>query len=218
MVFGKIDYLNLLPFHLQLKRFASQTRFQQSVHYKKGVPALINKEFHTRRIDAAFISSITAQRYAKRARLGIVARKEVLSVIVIASSTHQEDSESQTSNRLARLLNIQGKVLIGDKALHHQYHHEDGIDLAHVWHQKTHLPFVFALLCAHHHLDFLHRIEKQLRLKHPSVPYYLLKRAAHKSGLPMPLIRNYLKKISYTLDSKAHISLQRFYRQHRLLP
>ena len=76
MIFGKIDYLNLLPFHLFLKRFASTTRHQMSVNYKKGVPSKINEDFLNRRVDAAFISSIKARR-CRKTRLGIIAKKEV---------------------------------------------------------------------------------------------------------------------------------------------
>ena len=74
MVFGKIDYLNLLPFYVFMKRYTKSTRLQMSLHYKKGVPSKLNRDFAARRIDAAFISSITA-RHAKSVNVGIVARK-----------------------------------------------------------------------------------------------------------------------------------------------
>lgn len=216
MVFGKIEYLNLLPFHLQLKRFASKTHFQQSIHYKKGVPATINREFHARRIDAAFISSITAQKYAKGATLGIVAKKEVLSVIVIPKASHQNDSESETSNTLAQLLQIKGEVLIGDKALRHQLTHNNGIDLAQVWHERTRLPFVFALLCAHKNRNFLHHLENKLTKQQHKIPYYIIKQASLQSGLSITQINYYLSKISYSIGEKERRALAQFYRLARL--
>lgn len=45
------------------------------MHYKKGVPAAINKKFASRRVDAAFISSIRARGY-KNAGLGIIAKEK----------------------------------------------------------------------------------------------------------------------------------------------
>ena len=62
MVFGKIEYLNLLPFHVFMKRYAS-SQAKAIMEHKKGVPAKINEAFINRRVDAAFISSIAAKKY-----------------------------------------------------------------------------------------------------------------------------------------------------------
>jgi chorismate dehydratase len=116
MVFGKIEYLNLLPFHIFMKRFTKSTQQSMSMHYKRGVPTKINEKFLSHRVDAAFISSIRAKNY-KYVDLGIIAKKEVLSVLVVPDAKNKADVESASSNVLANILKLNGKVLIGDKAL-----------------------------------------------------------------------------------------------------
>ena len=115
MIFGKIEYLNLLPFHVFMKRFIKNSASKMSMEYKRGVPSTVNTAFHKRRVDAAFISSISAKK-SKYVSLGIIAKKHVKSVIIIPSVTSKKDLESASSNVLADVLGIQGEVLIGDKA------------------------------------------------------------------------------------------------------
>ena len=111
MIFGKIDFLNLLPFHVFMKRYAKTLKVHQSLNYHKGVPSALNQSFAKRRIDAAFISSITA-RDCTHFNVGIVAKKSVLSVLSLPSNIHKNDTDSATSNLLAQILDIDGKVLI----------------------------------------------------------------------------------------------------------
>ena len=104
MVFGKIEYLNLLPFHVFMKRFTKSSQEKMSMHYKRGVPSNVNEKFINRRVDAAFISSINAKKF-QNVELGIIAKKEVLSVLVIPNTAEAIDLESATSNVLCNLLN-----------------------------------------------------------------------------------------------------------------
>jgi len=60
MIFGKIEYLNLLPFHVFMKRFTRSSAAKMAMEYKKNVPAVINKKFKKRDVHAAFISSVAA--------------------------------------------------------------------------------------------------------------------------------------------------------------
>ena len=131
-----------------MKRFAKGSQAKKIMQYYKSVPSTINKKFISRRVDAAFISSINAKKY-NNVNLGIIAKKEVLSVLVIPNTKHKLDVESATSNVLAKVLNIQGEVIIGDKALRYYLDSNPAIDLAKVWTDKYNLPFVFALLCFH---------------------------------------------------------------------
>ena len=39
MLFGKIDYLNLLPFHVFLKRSQLQNAAKKAIEFKKDVPS-----------------------------------------------------------------------------------------------------------------------------------------------------------------------------------
>ena len=210
MLFGKIDYLNLLPFHVFIKRHARSLRQHSVIDYKKGVPSQINKAFKKRRIDAAFISSIESHQFACL-DLGIVAKKEVISVLVLPGVS-KEDKASATSNALAKQLNIQGEVIIGDRALRHYLEHGTGVDLAKVWYDKTGLPFAFARLCYHKKGCYLKKMVKQYKKSPTKIPQYLLNKASLESDISPSQIRHYLKKISYDVDIKGKKSLKKFLR------
>ena len=209
MIFGKIDFLNLLPFHVFMKRYAKTLQVHQSLNYHKGVPSTLNRSFATRRIDAAFISSITA-RDCHHVNIGIVAKKSVLSVLSLPSNSHKDDTNSATSNLLAQVLDIEGEVLIGDKALRHYYNGGESIDLAHLWYEKTALPFVFALLCTHHHNDELKRLSRAFTRYPIKIPYYILTKNALKSNLTPAQIQFYLRHISYRIGEKEKRGLKKF--------
>ena len=210
MIFGKIEYLNLLPFHVFMKRFNRSSRESMTMEYKKDVPAKINLLFKRRKVDAAFISSIKAKN-EKRAKLGIIAKKEVMSVLIIPRDSNKKDIESATSNILANLLGLQGEVLIGDKALLYNLNGGFYIDLAKVWNDKFHLPFVFAVLSYHGHQNKIKKIEKNFSKTRVKIPRYLLKQASAKTKIAQNDILKYLKNISYTLDTKAAKGLKKFY-------
>ena len=220
MIFGKIDFLNLLPFHVFMKRYSRTLRVHQSLNYHKGVPSTLNRSFATRRIDAAFISSVTA-RDCVHFNVGIVAKKNVLSVLSLPANIHKNDTDSATSNLLAQILDIDGEVLIGDKALRYYYSGGECIDLAHVWYKKTTLPFVFALLCTHHHTHELKALSRAFVRVPIKIPHYILQNNALKSGLTATQIRHYLTHITYRIDKKEKHGLKKFLTQSKeknLLP
>ena len=210
MVFGKIEYLNLLPFHVFMKRFTKSSQQSMSMHYKRGVPASINKKFLSRRVDAAFISSISARKHA-HVKLGIIAKKEVLSVLVIPNEKNTIDKESASSNVLANILNINGEVLIGDKALKYYLQNKPHVDLAKEWNDRYNLPFVFALLCYHGKKTIYKEIEHKFLKQDIKIPQYLLKQASQRTNISTKDIQMYLKYISYDLDKKAELGLKKFY-------
>ena len=210
MVFGKIEYLNLLEFHVFMKRFTKNTQQSMSMHYKRGVPSYINKEFESRRVDAAFISSVTARTY-KNVKLGIIAKDRVKSVIVLPDEHTQKDEESATSNILASLLNVEGKILIGDKALAYALESDNYIDLAKEWKNKHSLPFVFALFCYHENKQIYKSIEKNFLKQKTKIPQYILKQASARTGIDTQDILEYLKLISYEYNIKAQHGLKKFY-------
>jgi chorismate dehydratase len=211
LIFGKIDFINLLPFHVFIKRYARSTRFHQSLHYHKGVPSALNREFAARRIDAAFISSITAKN-CRHFGVGIVAQREVLSVLSLPNAD-KADADSATSNLLAQILEVNGEVLIGDKALRYFYSGGEHIDLGGLWHERTGLPFVFALLCTHHHSDELRRLSRAFVAKKVKIPYYILMEASRNSNLSPEQITHYLKFISYKVGVKEEKGYKRFVRE-----
>ena len=118
MIFGKIDYLNLLPFHVFLKSAPLSSQIKKAIEFKKGVPSKLNRALNARKIDAAVISSIASKKAnLKKLNFGIVAKKDVKSVLVRKNSAMKFDPASASSNALAKVLNLNGEVIIGDRAL-----------------------------------------------------------------------------------------------------
>ncbi|BCD68767.1 MqnA/MqnD/SBP family protein [Nitratiruptor sp. YY09-18] len=204
MIIGKIDFINLLPFYVFLKR---ELTFQEksALEFYKGVPSHVNRLYKKRRVEAAVISSIFS-RNQKCSRLGIVANKKVLSVL-ICPGEDMPDSDSNTSNILAHILGVQGRVLIGDKALLHQ---GDCQDLATLWYKRYKLPFVFARFC-YRCKDYRYkRLSNKFLHSHIKIPHYILKRYAKRSGLSIKQIRTYLEFIHYTIGKKEELALKKF--------
>ncbi len=216
MIFGKIEYLNLLPFHVFMKRYLRSSSAKMSMEYKRGVPTAINHAFHTRRVDAAFISSIGAQKSAN-VGLGIIAKREVRSVLIIPSRADKKDKASASSNVLAKILGFEGEVLIGDKALRYALAKSDYVDLAHEWHKRHKLPFVFALLCYHKDKKRYEKIEQEFLKRSIKIPQYILKNASKKVEVQERDILEYLKLISYRVDAKALRGLKKFYKEAKRL-
>ncbi len=183
-----------------------------SMHYKRGVPSKINRDFHSRRVDAAFISSITAKKH-QHVDLGIIAKKEVLSVLVAPCENEIKDGDSATSNVLARVLKVKGEVLIGDKALRYYLKNKPHIDLAKEWQKKHNLPFVFALLCFHKDKKIYQKIQKEFLKQKVKIPQYILKEASSRTKISGKDIVKYLEHISYKLDFKAKRGLLKFYNE-----
>jgi len=212
MIFAKIDFINLLPFYIFIKKNINSTQQKQIINYKKSYPSIINKKFNKRQIDAAFISSIASKK-CKCLDLGIVAKNEVLSVLVLKGKS-ENDYQSDTSNALAKVLDIKGKVLIGDKALYH-YHttqDKDFIDLAQQWKEKYDLPFVFARLCFNKEEKYLKKLAKQFLNTNVKIPQYILNQYSKKTNLTNKQIKEYLTKISYDISYKEKRSLKLFFK------
>ena len=210
MVFAKIDFINLLPFHVYIKKNIKSTQTKAIIEYKKSYPSAINKKFKKRKVDSAFISSI-ASRHEKKLNLGIVAKKDVLSVLLIPGKD-EKDFQSETSNALAKVLNLEGKVLIGDKALkyYHENEEKDFIDLAQEWNDKYKLPFVFAVLCYCSNKKQLEKTIKNFNKNHVKIPTYILNQYSKRTGISNKNILEYLKKIDYKLGIKEKRSLKLF--------
>jgi len=183
-----------------------------SMEYKRGVPSAINYAFHAHRVDAAFISSISAQK-SKSVGLGIIAKREVKSVLIIPSRANKRDVASASSNVLAKVLSLDGEVLIGDRALRYALANSDYIDLAQEWRKRHRLPFVFALLCYHKEKKRYKKIEREFLKRSVKIPQYILKNASKKTQVRERDILEYLKLISYRVDTKALRGLKKFYKE-----
>ncbi|WP_200762800.1 MqnA/MqnD/SBP family protein [Nitrosophilus alvini] len=208
MIFAKIDYINLLPLYLFLKKYIRSSATIATIEHKKGVPSQINISFKKRKIDAAIISSVESKGY-RCTDLGIVANKKVLSVLV-CEGENREDIESNTSNVLAKILELEGEVLIGDKALKKYFENCKCKDLAEEWYNRYKLPFVFARLCFHSNEKFFKKMSRDFLKRKVKIPQYILKKYAKRSGLTTKQISFYLKHIDYKIDAKAKKSLKKF--------
>lgn len=213
MLFGSISYLNLLPFQLFLKKHIRSNAAKMSFRYKRAVPSQINASLKRGEVNAAFISSVES-RNCRCTDLGIIAERNVYSVLVLPGE-EETDPASATSNRLAKLLELKGKVLIGDAALKHYLEGGEGIDLAEAWYEKTGLPFVFARLCYNRHGGVVNKLAKEFAKARVNIPQYILKKEAEKRGIaPLELLW-YLDHIHYTMDWRAKRSLKKFLRQSK---
>jgi chorismate dehydratase len=194
-----------------MKRFLRHSSAKLAMEYYKGVPSNINKKFKSKKVDGAFISSINSKK-CKKPKLGIVAKKNVNSVLVIPKNTTKKDSESETSNKLADILKIDGEVIIGDKALRYYLCHDDYIDLALEWYKRYNLPLVFATLCFNKETKLTKNMQKNFYHKSSSIkiPQYILKKSSKKTNISTKEIKNYLNLITYKLDTKSLISLDIF--------
>ena len=209
MIIGKIAYINLLPFHLFLKRYLRNSSDRSAWQYHKGVPSDINRKFQTGRVEAAVISSIFSSKY-RCSDFGIVADKKVLSVLSCPGE-YRADKASNTSNILAKILNAEGEIVIGDRALHRR---KNGAckDLAELWYKKYRLPFVFARFCYRKNAKQYEKLAKNFLASHIKIPTYILKRYVKQSGLSQKEIKNYLTYIRYNIGIKEQYSLHKFLR------
>lgn len=199
MIFGKIDYINLLPLHIFLKKSPLPNGFKKAMEYKKDVPSKLNKALFYRRIDAAVISSIESSRKKyKTLDIGICANKKVQSVLVKKNSQNKKDEASATSNALAQTLRVNGEVIIGDRALRmYLQNPSEFIDLCTLWYEKTHLPFVFARFSCMRNKDFFKKILASFVRSKIFIPRYILEYYANSRQIRADDIKIYLKEIIY---------------------
>ena len=211
MIFAKIDFINLLPFHIFIKKNINSFQQKASVEYKKSYPSVITEKFKKRKVDSAFISSI-ASRNENFLNFGIVAHDDVLSVLLIPG-LEESDYQSKTSNALAKVLNLNGEVIIGDKALKFFIENKNNkneyiIDLAKYWQDKYKLPFVFAVLCFNKYEKRLKDLTKNFDKKKIKIPQYILEKYSKRSGISKGDILEYLKKIDYDIGYKEKRALK----------
>ncbi|WP_291950114.1 MqnA/MqnD/SBP family protein [Campylobacter sp.] len=212
MIFGKIDYLNLLPLHIYLKKMPLPTYVKRTTEYKKGVPRKLNESLYFRRIDAAIISSIESYRKKyKTLNVGICANKKVKSVLIKKQTQNKEDNESATSNVLAKILKQNGEVIIGDKALKLYLQNQNAyIDLCEVWYEKFNLPFVFARFSCIKNFSNYKKIMNCFVKNKIFIPQYILCDYAKSRQLSQKDIKDYLQLIYYKIGAKEQFALKKF--------
>ncbi len=218
MNFGKIDYLNLLPFHVFLKRAKLSNAQKKGIEAKKGVPSKLCDDLKARRIDAAVISSIEARKF-KRLNMGICAKNEVISVLVRKNSARKLDAESRSSNMLSKILGLNGEVIIGDKALK-AYLNEgkaEFFDLGQQWKQRTNLPFAFGQFACVKNEKVYKKIIKLFLKQKIHIPRYILNSYAKSRNIPADKILWYLNYIHYKISPKEQKALKIFISKARAL-
>ena len=239
MRLGKIEYLNLIIFDIFIKKYPASSSFKYGLHLKKSYPSKLSYDYLFGRIDAGFISSITEPKslykspHGAGSRLGIIAQKEVWSVLVLHEDS-SNDYQSATSNALCKVLDLNGRVLIGDRALGYFYtkksdldskkDSKDFTDMAWAWYEKNRLPFVFGRLCFHGSNDFYEAMTKDFikkigsgkKYKGIKIPHYIIMKYVTKLNIDKDFARKYIEKIFYVINSKERAALKRFYRSLRL--
>ncbi len=196
-----------------MKRYIRHSGLKMGLNYRKNVPSQINKALKKAQIDAGFISSIDSSKY-HCTNLGIIANRAVHSVFVVKGE-NKIDNESATSNCLAKLLNVQGEVVIGDKALTYYLKGGEGIDLSLEWYRRTKLPFVFARLCYRCHGKSVKKLAKTFSKQPIKIPQYILKREAKRREITPAQLLWYLKHIEYNMNYKSKKSLKLFLKKSK---
>lgn len=221
MIFGKIDYLNLLPFHVFLKRYPLPNSIKKGIEFHKNIPSVLCKRLYKRQIDAAIISSIESRRVKyDKLDMGIVAKKAVKSVLVRKNSPKKLDPASMTSNMLSKVLGLNGEVIIGDNALK-AYLKESGeqsfYDMGRIWHERTNLPFVFAVFCLNDSKSSYKRLTKSFLKTKVKIPQYILEQYAISRDVKKGEILWYLNYISYKIETKEKKALKLYLKKARSL-
>ena len=223
MRFGKIAYLNLLPFDVFIKKYPTPCYFKTFLGLRQSYPARLNKDFLRKRIDAGFISSIAgyeSMRLNKATNAGIIARGAVWSVIAIhkGQEGQKDDYQSASSNALAKVLDVKGEILIGDRALAYKLSHNESsyTDLGQKWWETHHLGFSFGRLCFNKNAKFYTQMAQSFVNKRIKIPHYILQQAAVESHIAKKDIMAYLEHIHYKIGKKEKLALNRFYATLRL--
>ena len=211
MIFGKIEYLNLLPFHIFMKRYLRHSAEKKAWTRCGGVPAALNRRMRLGRIDAAVVSSVVSPAFYC-VDLGIAADGAVWSVLLRPGES-RKDSASDTSNALAERLGLKGEVIIGDRALKRYFDAEEPLeDLGALWKASTGLPFVYARLCARNRKEWrrLKAVEKAFHPHGVKIPHRILSREAGRVGITPAQARDYLDRIAYRLGWREKRALKKF--------
>jgi chorismate dehydratase len=213
LIFGSISYINLLPFQIFLKKFIKNTQIKQIILYRKSFPSQINRYFNSRRIDVAFISSIKSRK-KKCTKVGIISYKNVYSVFILPKES-KDDIESDSSNMLAKILHLNGEVIIGDKALKLYLNGGllEGKDLSLEWYNRTTLPFVFARLCYNSYGRRVKEIADKFSKRRVKIPQYYLNRVAKEKEILPKDINWYLEHINYKIGWKEEKALKLFFKK-----
>lgn len=211
MKIGRIEYLNLLPFFVFLKQSPLTTATKQFAQSHHSYPAKLNRDYLFRRIDSGFISSFAARKQ-RLSCAGIVGRGKVQSVLAIIGE-RGEDEQSATSNALLQTLHINGRVLIGDRALVFYLAHDSStfVDLAEAWFAKHRLPFVFGRFCYQTKSALHEKLARHFVQTRVKIPHYLLTQASRQTGIAPQHIRDYLCQIFYQIGAKERKSIRIFY-------
>lgn len=218
MRFGKIAYINLLPFDVFIKKYPLPSHFKAFIAHRQSYPARLNKDFLFKRIDAGFISSIAGYesvRHKRATMAGIIAKGAVWSVLLLPNA-QKDDYQSASSNALAKVLGLKGEVLIGDRALVYKLSGKSAIDLGEKWWEKHHLGFSFGRLCFNKYGRFYTHLAQTFVRQNVKIPFYILLQRSAQSGVKSSDILRYLTHIHYRIGKKESLALSRFYTQLRL--
>src|SRR5574344_1596704 len=211
MIFSKIDFINLLPFHIYIKKNIKSNQLKSSIEYKKSYPSKITNSFKKRKTHSAFISSI-GSRNEKFLEFGIIARDYVDSVLILPNRKNKDDSQSKTSNALAKVVELDGEVIIGDKALkfYHNNKDEESRDYAKQWQNRNNNHNVCEIISYKKNESRIKTLTKNFDKRKIKIPQYILEQYSKRSGISKKNILDYLKKIDYDIGYKEKRALKLF--------
>lgn len=103
-------------------------------------------------------------------------------------------------------------LVIGDKAIGLEQQHTYTYDLAEAWKAMTGLPFVFAAWVSNRPLgaDFVTKFNEALAMGIQHIPYLTYLMPDSLSKPPFDIKKYFQENISYDLDERKKIALQRF--------
>lgn len=144
--------------------------------------------------------------------------KGAVKSVIIKIGEQKNDSESATSNRLAKVLGLDGEVFIGDKALLKYFEAPwEYVDLAAEWNARTGLPFVFGRFCFNRHGKRYKKLSTEFNSSKIRIPHYVMEREAKQKGFKMKDAKEYLKLISYRIGAKEERGFALFMKKAKKL-
>lgn len=238
---GEISYANVYPIFHELKKY-------NNYRFISSVPSVLNMALREGGIDVSPCSSIeyakSPENYLIIPGVSISSQKEVKSVCLFSKCSIEYlkgkkiflTADSGTSVVLLKIIlkkffnmnvfytndekDCDGNLYIGDKALFKYYSREYKYvyDLGKLWHEFTHLPFVFALwlvntnCCKNSAEDLDDFVDLLLKIKSESkknlsalIDFYCFK------GLSSYQIIDYWEIIDYRLDESHIKGLEKYY-------
>ncbi|HOI83226.1 MAG TPA: menaquinone via futalosine step 1, partial [Campylobacterales bacterium] len=91
------------------------------------------------------------------------------------------------------------------------------IDLAHEWHARTGLPFVFGRFCFNRHGGRYKKLSHEFNRSKIRIPNYVMEQEARQKGFKIRDAKEYLKLISYEVGAREERGFALFMKKAKKL-